>query len=193
MANLGADEDEESDVVDDAYEQRYGTLGRESVRERAPRRGAKQPTKRRKQSDSLNPFLRAQNTLARAASRITDDHKRLFSEDEAGERKQDIADMLQRWSDNLDEFLTISATHVNKEEPCEIWALEDDEAQALAGSWLKRAKRNEQAAALLRLSLEGDDDLQSLIVLGPRLWKTASWYPDHGGFKLIEWKPRPKR
>lgn len=182
VANLGADESEDEEV-DELEERTYS-------RERAPRRGAPKPKRRKKPSGlaALNPFAQAQETLGRVTSRITEEHRRLFDDEEAAERKQDIADMLQGWGDELDKFLTMSAVQVDSDGPCDIWDLSDKEAQALAGSWLKRAKRNESAAALLRLALEGDDDLQSLIVLGPRLWKTSGWYPDHGGFKLVQWQ-----
>lgn len=187
VANLGADEDEDEEEPDEPEERVYS-------RERAPRpglrRGASKPKRRKKPSGlaALNPFAQAQETLGRVTSRITEEHRRLFDDEEAAERKQDIADMLQGWGDELDKFLTLSAATVDSDGPCDIWDLSDREALALAGSWLKRAKRNESAAALLRLALEGDDDLQSLIVLGPRLWKTSGWYPEHGGFKLVQWQ-----
>ena len=149
--------------------------------------------KKQKESDSGSGsgsgsvIGRAQAALGRATARITADHRKLFSAREADARRDDIAEMLQEWGDDLNKFLSISATVAAE---CDIWELDDDEADALAGSWLKRAQRNEQAAALLRLALEGDDDLKSIIVLGPRLWRTEKWYPEHGGFKLAHWETK---
>lgn len=90
----------------------------------------------------------------------------------------------------LNEFLQISAT---KQESCDIWTLDEEDAKPLASLWLRRAQRDPRAAAVLRAALDGNDYVRAAAVLGPRLWYTGKWFPEHGGFRLNSWQANNAR
>lgn len=118
---------------------------------------------------------------------IQEEYARVFDEDEADARRNDVVDMIIGYGNDLNDFLSMSNA---AETRCDIWELDRDEAEPLANIWLKRAKRDKRAAAVLRMAMEGDDYKRSIIVLGPRLWRTAGWYPNHGGFRMTPWQLR---
>lgn len=127
--------------------------------------------------------------VERVADFIDEEYARVFSEREATEREQEVIDMIVGYSYDLDEFLTMSnANNVM----ARIWAMDNEEAAPIARIWLKRAKRDKRAAAVLRLAMQGDDYKRAAIVLGPRLWRTATFYPDHGGFRMQPWQTRKR-
>lgn len=118
---------------------------------------------------------------------IGEEYARPFSDEEATSKEHDVADKLQYWADQADEFLTISNA---QEAVSTVWRLDDEEAGILARVWLKRAKKDKRAAALLRATLEGSDYIAAAMILGSRGWNTTFWYPSHGGFNLREWRSR---
>lgn len=133
--------------------------------------------------DSGNGF----HPVERVADFIGEEYAQPFSEREATEREQEVIDMIVGYSYDLDEFLSISNANEDK---CRIWAMDNDEAAPLARIWLKRAKKDRRAAAVLRMAMQGDDYKRAAIVLGPRLWYSSTWYQQHGGFRVAPWENR---
>lgn len=123
--------------------------------------------------------------LAGALGRLGLDDAEPFSEMEADERRADLVEIFVSYGEYANQFLTLSAV---SQAECTIWQLDTQEADALAGAWLRRAKRDGRAAAALRVALNGDEYLRSLLVLGPRLIETLQWYPAQGGFRLGPWQ-----
>lgn len=129
--------------------------------------------------------------VERVSEFFAEEYAQPFTEDEADEREQEVIDMIIGYSYDLDDFLSLSnaesfqARGVNA-----VWAMDADEAAPIARIWLKRAKHDRRAAATLRLALQGDDYKRAAIVLGPRLWRTATFYPQHGGWKMQPWETR---
>ena len=118
---------------------------------------------------------------------MQEEYARVFDEDEADARRNDVVEMIIGYGNDLNDFLSMSNAAQAR---CDIWELDREEAEPLANIWLKRAKRDKRAAAVLRLAMEGDDYKRSIIVLGPRLWRTAGWYPNNGGFRMTPWQLR---
>lgn len=125
--------------------------------------------------------------VERVTDFIGEEYAQPFTEREATEREQEVIDMIVGYSYDLDEFLTISNANGDK---AQIWAMDSDEAAPIARLWLKRAKKDRRAAAVLRLAMQGDDYKRAAIVLGPRMWRTATFYPEHGGFRMQPWENR---
>ena len=118
---------------------------------------------------------------------MQEEYARVFDEDEADARRNDVVEMIIGYGNDLNDFLSMSNAAQAR---CDIWELDREEAEPQANIWLKRAKRDKRAAAVLRLAMEGDDYKRSIIVLGPRLWRTAGWYPNNGGFRMTPWQLR---
>lgn len=130
--------------------------------------------------------LPGMNAARELVGDIQEEYARVFDEDEIADRRDEVIDMIRGYGNDLNEFLSMSnAAGVE----CDIWTLDYDEALPLANIWLKRAKRDKRAAAVLRMAMQGDDYRRSIIVLGPRVWRTAGWYPQHQGFRMTPWQP----
>lgn len=129
--------------------------------------------------------------VERVADFIDEEYARVFSEREASDREQEVIDMIVGYSYDLDEFLSISnADGFRATGATAVWAMEHEEAAPIARIWLKRAKKDKRAAAVLRLAMQGDDYKRAAIVLGPRVLASAQWYPRHGGFRMQPWDDR---
>ena len=132
--------------------------------------------------------------VERVTEFFEEEYARPFTEREATEREQEVIDMIVGYSYDIDEFLSLSnAQEYRVKGVTAIWAMDNDEAAPIARIWLKRAKRDKRAAATLRLALQGDDYKRAAIVLGPRFWRTATFYPDHGGFRMQPWENRASK
>ena len=128
--------------------------------------------------------------VSAVAGFVDEEYARLFDAEEADAATQDVIDMIVGYSYDLDEFLSISNANG---ETAHVWAMDNEEAAPLARIWLKRAKRDKRAAAVLRLAMQGDDYKRAVIVLAPRLWQTGAWYPARGGFRMAPWEARGER
>ena len=140
--------------------------------------------KPREDEQERGPRFQPGKKLAQASTEWLDEHGRLFSESDADETRGDVAQIIQDYGGYLDQFLTWS---VRDTDACDIWSFTDEEADIIAGLWLKRAKKDRRAAAVLRMALDGDEAIQSALILGPKAIATAQWYPEHGGWRTAPW------
>ncbi len=78
---------------------------------------------------------------------------------------------------------------------CEIWALDEEEAQTLADAWLTVAATNVAFAVGARVAAELADRYQVGAILLPRFVRTWQFYARHGGMVLPPVIParRPRR
>ena len=100
---------------------------------------------------------------------------------EADELRPQLVEAIMSSGDTLDDVLT--QTNANRRES-DIWDLDAKDADTLADALLMLGRKSGLAAGVVRGVAQGYISLRALGILGPRIWRTAKWYPDNGGFKL---------
>jgi hypothetical protein len=143
--------------------------------------------------EKVNPIPKVKGFVQNAAQTLIQDELTVFDDDEIEEKRDDIIEMIIGWGDDLNKFLTISNKKhaLDKSQGiCDIWDMDKQEATAIANIWLKRAKRDEKAAAVLRMAMDGNDYFRTIMILGQRSFRTANWYPDNDGFNLTHWSKK---
>jgi hypothetical protein len=143
--------------------------------------------------ERVNPIPKVKEFVQNTTEAFIQDELTVFDDEEVEAKRADIVDMIIGWGDDLNKFLTISNKNHAQDKSqgiCDIWDLDTQEATAIANIWLKRAKRDEKAAAVLRMAMDGNDYFRTLMILGERSFQTANWYPDNGGFNLTHWSKK---
>jgi hypothetical protein len=93
-----------------------------------------------------------------------------------------LIEMLTHGTEGLDDFLEKSNRNGAN---CDIWSsMDDDEIEILADTFLKLGRRTTVAAGIVRMTATGYLNIQAALILLPRLWQTATWYPRNGGIRL---------
>lgn len=106
---------------------------------------------------------------------------KLFSKEEVKADLEKLTEVYRRGSGLLDDILEII---VKDHEPVQIWQLDEEEAETLAGMHLEQARFDEGAARSARKLLSMYDRLYRYIIAGPRMKATVSHVKEHGGFSF---------
>ncbi len=101
---------------------------------------------------------------------------------EAKDMRPVLIEMLEHGSDGLDDFLEKSNRNGAE---CNIWSsMDDGDIAILADTLLQLGRRTTVAAGIVRMTARGYLNAQAALILLPRLWQTATWYPRNGGIRL---------
>lgn len=119
-----------------------------------------------------NPFADFLGAVARGT----------LSASEVRELRPKMQEALLHTSDNFDEFLSrTNAQHAQ----AQIWStIDEDDARTLTDALLLLGQKSAPVAGVVRLVADSYLGVRALMILGPRFYQTAVWYPAHGGFSL---------
>lgn len=93
-----------------------------------------------------------------------------------------LVEMLEHATDGLDDFLTNTNRAQNK---ADIWSnMDEQDIDLLADTFLKLGHRSSVAAGVVRAGAQGYMNARALLLILPRLYATAFWYPRNGGLWL---------
>lgn len=99
---------------------------------------------------------------------------------EARNLRPQLIEMITHGSDEADDFLS---KHNRLQQEAEIWStLEDEDIELLADTLLRLGYRSSIAAGVVRAGAQGYMNIRAVMLIVPRLFQTAQWFPQHGGF-----------
>jgi DNA-directed RNA polymerase subunit F len=108
--------------------------------------------------------------------------KGVLTDREAKELRPKMLDAVRNLSDNADELLS---TTNRAQAHAEIWStMDEQDIETLTDALLMLGQRSAPVAGVVRMVADTMLGWQAMLILGPRLWQTARWYPQHGGFAI---------
>ncbi len=93
------------------------------------------------------------------------------------EMRPDLVEVLMDYSTYMDQ--AIQGTSRTKQ-PCEIWAMDFEEAEVLADVMLVQARKSVKAANRVRQLVDSARYVRAVAIVAPRAINTVKYYADNG-------------
>lgn len=104
-----------------------------------------------------------------------------LSNDEVRALRPKLIEAFMGTGDSIDEVLSKTNRHHVEST---IWDMDETDAGVVADTMLMLGRKSGIAAGAVRQVAQGYLTVRTFMILAPRMWATAKFYPENGGFGL---------